>query len=147
MTGNRPSGPRPSITDSLQSSERGLRQGGRDFIVAFYTALRSLKLYPVENAQVQRALDDLTTAARTLLTVEQELEIRLASDFVFVNSTRLRLGLDNYSSFSHVLGVLRGCGIGVVRVDEAVERREWQVFVSQLLSFSARPTDPNKLFD
>ncbi len=130
-----------------QGSERVLRQGGRDFIVAFYTALRSLKLYPVENAQVQRALDDLTAAAKTVLVVEEEMEIRIAGEFVFVNSTRLRLGLDNYASFSHVLGILRQCGVGTVRVDEKIERKEWQVFVSLLLSYSNRATDPNKLFE
>src|SRR3989442_685862 len=138
---------RPSIADTMQSTERILRQGGRDFIIAFYTALRSLKLYPVENDQVQRALDELTVSAKTLLQIEGELEIRLAADFLFVNSTRLRLGLDNYSSFSHVLGVLNNCGVGILRVDDAVERREWQVFVSLVLAFANRAEDPNKLFE
>ncbi len=69
---------------------------------------RSLKLYPVENATVQKALDDLdATAAAPLLAIEAELEVRLAGDFIFVNATRLRLELDNYASFSHILAVLR----------------------------------------
>src|SRR5947207_15202220 len=121
MSGEQP--PRASrntIADSMLSTERGLRQAGRDFIVSLYTALRSLKLYPIENNQVQRALDELAATAKALLNVEQELEIRLASDFVFVNSTRLRLGLDNFASFSHVLAILRQCGVGIVRVDEAI---------------------------
>ena len=147
MTGGRPSQPikRPTMAETLQSPERALRQGGREVIVALYTALRSLKLYPVENTQVQRSLDELSGTEATLVGSEQELEIRLAGDFVFVNSTRLRLGLDNYASFSHVLGTLRQCGIGVVRVSEQIERREWMVFVSQLLVFSHRAADPNKL--
>jgi HD-GYP domain-containing protein (c-di-GMP phosphodiesterase class II) len=64
-----------------------------------------------------------------------------------VNSTRLRLDLDNYASFSHVLGMLRHSGVGVVRVDGEVDRREWQVFVSLLLSFAAREPNPNKLYE
>jgi len=123
MTSGRPTQSRPTMADTLKSPELMLRQGGRDLIIAVYTALRSLKLYPVENTQVQRALDDLTAKAASLLAVEQEIEIRVSGDFVFVNSTRLRLGLDNYASFSHVLGVLRQCGIGVVRISEAIERR------------------------
>ena len=82
---------------------------------------------------------------RVLLQLEEELEIRVASDFIFINSTRLRLGLDNYASFSHILGVLRQSGVGVVRVGGEVNRRDWQVFVSLLLSFSTRATDPNKV--
>lgn len=137
--------PRQSIADSMASTERILRQAGRDFVLALYTGLRSLKLYPLENTQVQKALDELAASARALLQIEEELEIHVASDFIFVNQTRLRLGLDNYASFSHVLGVLRNCGVGVVRVDEAVERREWQIFVSLLLSLSSRAADPNKV--
>ncbi len=138
---------RASITDTMQSTEGLLRQGGRGFLVAFYAALRTLKLYPIENEQVQRALDDLATAATSLLQIEEELEVRVAGDFIFVNATRLRLDLDNYASFGHILGILRQCGVGTVRVDGDVQRREWQVFISLLLNFAARAANPNKLYE
>ena len=109
--------PRDRPAESAPVSARGqLRQGGRALLLALYTALRSLKLYPVENATVQKALDDLETAARALLAVESDLELRLAGDFIFVNATRLRLELDNYASFSHILAVLRAFDIGALRV-------------------------------
>jgi HD-GYP domain-containing protein (c-di-GMP phosphodiesterase class II) len=122
-----------------------LRQAGRDFLVHFYAALRSLKLYPIENDQAQRSLDEITTSAQRLLGVEDELEVRVAGEFIFVNQTRLRLDLDNFASFSHVLTTLRQSGIGIFRVDPAVDRREWQVFISLLLTFAARDASPNKL--
>lgn len=136
-----------SMADTLQSTERVLRQAGRDFLVHFYAALRSLKLYPVENEQVQRALDEVTHSASALLNVEEELEVRVASEFIFVNATRLRLGLDNFASFSHVLTTLRQSGVGVVTVDGEVQRRDWQVFISLLLTFASREAAPNKLFE
>jgi len=37
-----------------------VRQKGRGVILALYTALRSIKLYPLENSAVQKALADLT---------------------------------------------------------------------------------------
>jgi len=136
---------RVSMTDSLQSSDVLIRQGGRDFLLHFYAALRSLKLYPIENEQVQRNLDELQRSATALLRLDDDLEIRLSGEFIFVNSTRLRLGLDNFASFSHILTTLRQCGVGVLGVDADVERREWQVLLSLLLSFSARDWTPNKL--
>ncbi len=136
-----------SMADTLQSTERVLRQAGRDFLVHFYAALRSLKLYPVENEQVQRALDEVTHSASALLNVEEELEVRVASEFIFVNATRLRLGLDNFASFSHVLTTLRQSGVGVFTVDGEVQRRDWQVFISLLLTFASREAAPNKLFE
>jgi len=126
--------PRGSIADTVQTTDGFLRHAGRDFLVVLYTAFRSLKLYPVENAQVQKALDDLAHTTQHLLDVEKELELRLQGEFIFVNSTRLRLDLDNYPSFSHILGVLRQCGVGAVRIDEGVERKRLQIFASMLLS-------------
>jgi HD-GYP domain-containing protein (c-di-GMP phosphodiesterase class II) len=118
-------------------NEAVFREGGREFLVAFYAALRNLRLYPLENVQVQRALDEVESSARVLLDVEPELEVRVAGEFIFVNSTRLRLALDNYSTFSHILTTLHECGIGAFHANAAVERREWQIFLALLLSSAA----------
>jgi HD-GYP domain-containing protein (c-di-GMP phosphodiesterase class II) len=135
----------PAEPTSVASDGR-LRQGGRALLLALYTALRSLKLYPVENTTVQKALDDLNAASRSLLALESDLEIRLAGDFIFVNATRLRLELDNYASFSHILAMLRAFAIGGLRVHAEADRREWQIFLSLLLSLSERG-EPDDRFE
>jgi HD-GYP domain-containing protein (c-di-GMP phosphodiesterase class II) len=135
----------PEAAPHSAAAEGQLRQGGRVLLLAFYTALRSLKLYPVENATVQKALDDLDATARALLAIESDLEIRLAGDFIFVNATRLRLELDNYASFSHILAVLRAFEIGVLRIHGS-DRREWQILLSLLLSLAERE-QPDERFD
>ena len=131
--------PAESAADAL-GDDGQLRQGGRSLLLALYTALRSLKLYPLENATVQKSLSDLDTTARSLLQSEIELEIRIAGDFIFVNSTRLRLELDNYASFSHILAIFRGYEIGALRVKTGADRREWQILLSILLSQAGRGT-------
>ena len=123
-------------TGGGSAPEGQLRQGGRSLLLALYTGLRSLKIYPLENATVQKSLDDLDASARALLQTEVELEIRMAGDFLFVNGTRLRVELDNYASFSHILAMLRAFEIGVLHVRSGMERREWQIFLSLLLSIS-----------
>jgi len=135
----------PPITEAERAPEGQLRQGGRSLLLAVYTVLRSLKMYPVENATVQKALDDLDVAARTLLKSEVELEIRMAGDFLFVNATRLRVELDNYASFSHILAMLRAFDIGVLHVRSGMERREWQIFLSLLLSLSQQGEPEERL--
>ena len=126
--------PRPADPQS----ESALRHAGRGLLLDLYAALRSLKLYPVENATVQKALDELQQTTLALLKLETDVEIRLAGDFIFVNQTRLRLELDNYASFSQILALFRAYEIGVVRIHAGIERREWQALLSILLSLSAR---------
>src|SRR3989454_3004134 len=139
--------PKGSIAETIQTPDGSLRHAGREFLVVLYTAFRSLKLYPIKNAGGQKALSDLRGTNNHLLDVEKEVEVRLQGEFLLVNSARLRLDLDNYASFSHILGVLRQCGVGAVRMDEGVDRKQLQVFVSLVLSYAAKEANPNKVFE
>lgn len=118
--------------------EGALRQSGRGLLLTIYAALRSLKLYPIENPTPQKALDDIQTASTALLRTEDEIEIHMSGDFIFINGTRLRLELENYASFSYILTTLRSFHIGTLWVRRNVERREWQIFLSLLLSLGER---------
>jgi len=125
-------------TEERVSGDAFLRTAGRSFLLAMYAALRSLKLYPIENATAQKSLDDLQAAALAILTPQGDIELRLSGDFIFVNGTRLRLELDNYASFSNVQAALSSVEIGTLRVAGGVERREWQIFLGVLLSLMGK---------
>src|SRR5688500_1409827 len=123
------------------ASESVSRRAGRTLIVSIYGAMRVIRLYPPENEAVRNALNDLVTAGKTLLDQDKELELRTSGEFIFVNSTRLRLDLDNYASFSHLLSVLRKCGVGTVGVAASVTSRDWLVLLSHLMTLSASGDD------
>ena len=76
-----------------------LQEQGRRLLTSFYGGLRALKLYPVENAAVQQALSDLHGLMSAQLATEGSVELRVVGDFFFLNETRLRLDLSNFSTF------------------------------------------------
>jgi HD-GYP domain-containing protein (c-di-GMP phosphodiesterase class II) len=141
---------RPDATRNPHRNESGtdaiVRKAGRAFIQGFYAAVRAIRLYPVENVAVQRALQDLTATTGDLLRAEGELEFRTSGEFIFINATRLRLDIDNYTSFSHLLSLFRACGIGALRVHAPAEPRDWLVLISQLLALSAGSGDPEERY-
>jgi HD-GYP domain-containing protein (c-di-GMP phosphodiesterase class II) len=125
---------------SQTSSEFGdpfVRRAGRTFIIDLYGAMRAIRLYPPENEVVRKALDEVTTVARSLIEREKELELRVTAEFIFINSTRLRLDLDNYASFSQVLALCRSCGIGSIRVHEPIAPRDWLTLLSLMQAKSS----------
>jgi HD-GYP domain-containing protein (c-di-GMP phosphodiesterase class II) len=109
-----------------------VRRAGRQLIFSAYGALRAVKLYPPENAAVQKALDEVTNQSKELIASEEELELRMSGEFIFVNQTRLRLDLDNFASFSHLLSLFRASGIGRVTIASTVGSKDWLVFLSVL---------------
>ena len=131
--------PAPALAGYAQTEERGsdayVRKMGRQFLVDVYSALRSVKLYPPDNPVVQKAVEEVLSVSRELFAREHELEVRVAGEFIFVNSTRLRLDLDNYASFGRIIAVFRGAGIGLFRlVDASATTRDWLVFLTLLQS-------------
>jgi HD-GYP domain-containing protein (c-di-GMP phosphodiesterase class II) len=129
--------PRQTMTIAAPVGEGGdtfLRQEGRALILALYAALRSVKLYPIGHASVQRALEEVNSVAHDIIASEHDLELRVSGEFIFVNGTRLRLDLDNYASFSHILSIFRVCGIGVMHVLESVAPHDWQILLALLQS-------------
>ena len=132
-TGIRPT-QRFTVSQAAQPGGEGfVREAGRNFILAMYGALKSLKLYPSENPVVQGALAELVRVSEELRLTEGDLDFRVAGEFIFVNSTRLRLDLDNYTTFSYLLTHFRSSGVGDLRVQRATTVRDWTVFLAFLL--------------
>jgi len=133
--------PSPPPPETEQAVEGYLRHAGREFLVALHTTLRSLRLYPLENAQVQKALDDLVATSANIVSAQGQLHVQVEAEFIFVNGTRLRLELNSFAFFSHVFSVFRHCGIGAIRIREAVSRPELQLLVGLLVSYVSRTAD------
>ncbi len=119
-------------------STAALQAQGQAFLGAFYAALQAMKLFPVENQTVQKALDDLHSAARKVLDREGVIELGMVGDFVFINDVRLRLDLSTYAAFSLVSNSLAKHRIGAITVQKGVERTEWPPFLSLLLQKADR---------
>lgn len=124
-----------------------LRRAGRVLANAFYAALRAVRLYPVENAAVQKAMQDYVQAVSEILRREGDCELKVSADTLFLNGVRLRLDLDNYASFSQVQSLFRTIGVGSLRCSRAPLPRDCVVLFSQLPQVAALPGDPPSRFE
>jgi HD-GYP domain-containing protein (c-di-GMP phosphodiesterase class II) len=123
------------ITESVRSegereSGGNVRRSGRTFMIAFYAALRAIKLYPLEHSAVQKTLAELSQVAEELRGAEGELEFRVSGEFIFINATRLRLDLSNYATFGHILTLCKLSGIGAIHVGPRGSARDWTFLLS-----------------
>lgn len=128
-------------TSALLSSE------GRKVLAALYATMRSLRLYPLENQVVQRALGEVDACAQVTLKRERRLQLRLAGDFVFFNDVRVRLDLSNYASYVFVRKVLEAHGIGDIEANPTVDLREWTSFLALLASQPDTDESPLEAFE
>src|ERR1700744_6328032 len=122
----------PGQIGSDSASESQIRKSGRQLIFSLYGALRSVKLYPPENAAVQKALSDVSAQSRELIGDDGELELKMSGEFIFVNQTRLRLDLDNFAFFIFFLLLFRAAGVGSVTIAKVNSAKDWLIFLSLL---------------
>jgi HD-GYP domain-containing protein (c-di-GMP phosphodiesterase class II) len=122
-------------------SERELQRTGRDYLFAFYAALRALKLYPLENQAVQNAIRELVAASERLLDKEHGISLRYVGDLCFINDLRLRIDLGSYATLGGIGRMLHRHGIGQMDVEPGVESTDW-VAVLTLLAEEPDPLDP-----
>jgi HD-GYP domain-containing protein (c-di-GMP phosphodiesterase class II) len=129
-----------------QKGEATLQQRGRALVMAFYVACQALRLYPLENAAVQNALEELHRVARRVADSEGVLELRVVGDFIFLNDARLRLELSDYAAYSYVSGLFDRHGIGQAEIGPEITRAEFAPFLSLLLTEPSADLAPEDAF-
>ena len=126
-----------SVQTYQVDSTAALQSQGQTLLTTFYAALQALKLFPLENQTVQKALEDLHRAASRVVEREEGVEIGLVGDFIFINDVRIRLDLSTYAAFSLLSKSLNKHEIGTVILHLGVEREEWPPFLALLLQAPA----------
>ena len=121
------------MSTQLVQSESALQPLGRSLVLTLHASVQSLKLYPVENATVQNVLEELRKIIVRIFDREDQFELRLVGDFLFLNDARLRLDLTDYASFAQVAVLLSEHGVGEIEMDREVTRHDLARLISLLI--------------
>jgi HD-GYP domain-containing protein (c-di-GMP phosphodiesterase class II) len=116
---------------------RSLHRLSREFLLALHAALRALKLYPIENQAVQKALADVHRAAGEIFQREESLSLRYVGDLCFVNDLRLRIDLGSFATVGSVGRALAQHGVGQLDAEAGAAVRDWSVLLGLLLETPA----------
>lgn len=110
------------------------QKAARAFVVALNSAIRAVRMYPVENAAVQKAIAEVGATSGRVQEHEGQCSLRRIGDYLFVNDTRLRLTFDNYAAVASLLGLFREAGLGGIGLFDPPPPRAWVVLLSFLQS-------------
>ena len=124
------------VTGSIAAvglAENAVREIGRNFLYTSYAAMRNMRIYPVDNPVVQKSLEDFTALTVELVRRDGECEFRIAGEFLFLNATRMKLEVDNYTSFSFLLARCRESDVERITFRAPPTADDWAVLLSALL--------------
>ena len=129
------------------AGEGGQRRAGRNYILALFGAMRAVKLYPMANEQVTKAIFDLTESTSEILKGGEGLHLILSGDVFSVNQVQLKLELSSYQAFTQVMAVFRNNGIGEVSIETPPLPRDYQVLLTQLQAVGLLKGEPEYRFE
>ena len=131
--------PDSKTTDQSGTAAYRLRES---FLPALYEAIRTVKLHPVETADVRGYLEDLAAAASVIFDLDEGFEMRIRGRLLYLNASRLYLDLENFASFGLVMTTLSDAGVAWVRLEKPVGDGEWYTFLWELLRFGVSEPEP-----
>ncbi|MEK0431331.1 MAG: hypothetical protein RL139_1135 [Gemmatimonadota bacterium] len=124
------------VTGSIAAvglAESAVREIGRTFLYMIYAAMRNMRIYPVDNPVVQKSLEDFTALTGELVRRDGECEVRVAGEYLFLNATRMKLEVDNYTSFSFLLARCRESDVERITFRAPPTTDDWAVVLAGLL--------------
>ncbi len=121
----------PRSTASLEG-QGGPQRAGRALVVALNAAIRAVRMYPIENAAVEKAILELGLATERVREADHQCELRCIGDQFFVNDTRLRLAFDNYAAVASLLVLFQNAGVSGLVIPSTPLSRDWVVLLSFL---------------
>ena len=134
-------GPVPNSERTARSDAAAYKLRG-SFLPALYEAIRTVKLHPIETAEVTGYLEDLAAAASVIFDFDGAFEIRIRGCLLYLNASRLHLDLENFASFGLVMATLSDAGVASMRMEKPVGGGEWKTFISEVLRFGAPELEP-----
>ena len=117
----------------------------KNFLSALHESIRAIKIHSIKPTAEWRALEELSAVASEILGKDQRFELRLSGPRLYLNAKRLRLDIENFSSFGLVVATLQRTGVGWIRMEEPAGSREWRTLVSQLLRSRAEEDTPDRI--
>jgi hypothetical protein len=113
-------------------NDRTAATGSPAILLALYNATRALRLYPLENEAVRRALSEVEEAAARVFEKEGGISIWVAGKYLFLNDLQVKLDLSDYATLSALREALRTHSIGRIDIQPRITSEEWVAFLSAL---------------
>jgi HD-GYP domain-containing protein (c-di-GMP phosphodiesterase class II) len=120
---------------------------GRRLVRDLYSAVKAAEMFEYTNVVTREALATLHSTLRTLVDVRDQLILRMASECLFLDETRLRFDFTGFAAFKFVVDAMRAREIGAVVFRRGVEEQDLRGFLRVFLGEEARGEEPFRQID
>jgi HD-GYP domain-containing protein (c-di-GMP phosphodiesterase class II) len=124
--------PPPMSDDDERSPEsrEQLRKLGLELVTRLFSASKTVRLYDMNNRAAQRSLGDFNEAVQQLLDAEGKSSMRVSSDLLLINDTRIAVDAQHYGPFEFVVEELKKRQVESIEFKAGVNPKELGIFLT-----------------
>ncbi|MEQ8763656.1 MAG: HD domain-containing protein [Planctomycetota bacterium] len=109
-----------------------IQKVGKDLVSGLFIAIKTARIHGSKNSLFFSAVDGVHQRLHEAMEIFGSLEMRLTSDCLFLNDSRLRIGFESYNCFRFLIQILREHQIGSLRFSETVLPEQIRILVEAL---------------
>jgi HD-GYP domain-containing protein (c-di-GMP phosphodiesterase class II) len=117
---------------------------GRALVGNFYLVVKTLGMFDPANVLSKQAVASFLSALRDMLAAEGEAVLRMSSDCLFVNETRLRIDFEGFASFRYIVDSMKDRQIGAVFFGTEVREKDLISFLRAFHECDSRHPEPRR---
>jgi HD-GYP domain-containing protein (c-di-GMP phosphodiesterase class II) len=118
--------------------DQELLQLGKALVNQFSILLRTAQIHDVKNVAFEQPFDQFQRTLYSLQRQLGELSLRVERDALFIGDMKLRMDIDTYSNFTHVMEELKNHQVGTIIFQESLKADELVKFIHLFATQSSR---------
>lgn len=125
--------------DADADDEQRRQKSGRELVVLLAALFRAIRMYDRANETVISHSERICRACAAILEADNEVEVTVRHDSVFVNAQRIRESSVGVASCHQVIDLLRAARLGAFTLEDEVTPSEVELFVRLLQETTHEP--------
>ncbi|HUJ79814.1 MAG TPA: HD-GYP domain-containing protein [Nitrospiria bacterium] len=118
--------------------DQELLQLGKGLVNQFSILLRTAQIHNVKNVAFEQAFEQFQRTLSSLQSQLGDLSLRVERDALFIGEIKLKMDIDTYANFTHVMEDLKSHQIGTIIFQESVKADELVKFIQMFAMQTAK---------
>lgn len=122
-------GPEPQRADARSETSAAINRLGPQLVHLFFSASKTVQVHDLNNRATQRVLAELVSPVRELLEEEGRLELRVATDLLLINDSRIVVGPQDFGTFHYIIEEMKNRDVEGIELLAGIDEEEMGKFL------------------
>ncbi len=124
-----PRDPPPQRADDRSQASEAINRLGPHLVHLLFSASKTVQVHDLNNRATQRVLTELVSPVRELLEEEGRIELRVSTDLLLINDSRIVVGPQDFGTFHYIIEEMKKRDVEGIELLAGIDEEEMGKFL------------------